>query len=137
MDISPFFVRRPIVAWVSAILVMLAGALDFWRLPVAQFPEIALPQVIVTASWPGASAQTMEDTVTQVIEQQISGIDGLLYMESTSDATGTASLAFTFVHGTDVDIAQVQNQNEECPHRGGIFVFRRGPECGPALYRAQ
>lgn len=93
MDISPFFVRRPIVAWVCAILVMLAGALAFWRLPVAQFPEIALPQAIVTASWPGASAQTMEDTVTQVIEQQIRGIDGLLYMESTSDATGTASLA--------------------------------------------
>ncbi len=105
MNISSFFIKRPIVAWVMAILVMLLGVFAFWRLPAAPFPEIALPQVIVTASWPGASAQTMEDTVTQIIEQQISGIDGLLYMESTSDSTGAASLSFTFEHGTDVDIA--------------------------------
>ncbi|WP_165072303.1 efflux RND transporter permease subunit [Desulfovibrio sp. ZJ200] len=109
---SDFFINRPIFAWVLAILVMLAGALSFWVLPVAQFPEIASPQVVVTASCPGASAKTMEDTVTQVIEQQISGIDGLMYMSSESDSTGTATLTFTFENGTDIDIAQVQIQNK-------------------------
>lgn len=112
MNISSFFIQRPIVSWVLSILVMLIGALSFWKMPVAQFPEIALPQVIVSASFPGASAQTMDDTVTQVIEQQISGVDGLLYMESASDSTGAATLTFTFEHGTDVDTAQVQIQNK-------------------------
>lgn len=91
---------------------MLADVAAFWRLPVAQFPEIALPQIVIAASYPGATARTMEDLVTQVIEQQISGIDGLLYMESISYSTGNANLSFTFEHGTDVDIAQVQIQNK-------------------------
>lgn len=112
MGVSDFFIKHPVVAWVMAILVMLAGAFSFWRLPVSQFPEIALPQIVVSASWPGASAKTMEDTVTQIIEQQISGVDGLLYMEANSDSTGNANIAFTFEHGTDVDIAQVQIQNK-------------------------
>jgi len=109
---SQFFIDRPVFAWVLAILVMMGGALSLKSLPVAQYPEIASPQVVVTARYPGASAKTMEDTVTQIIEQQISGIDGLLYMSSTSDSTGTASLNFTFETGTNVDIAQVQVQNK-------------------------
>ena len=102
---SSFFIDRPIFAWVLAILVMLAGGLAFTTLPVAQFPEIASPQVIVTARFPGASAATMESTVTQIIEQQISGIDHLIYMSSSSDSTGTATITFTFESGTNVDIA--------------------------------
>lgn len=107
-----FLIKHPILAWVMAILVMLAGAFSFWRLPVSQFPEIALPQIVVSASWPGASAKTMEDPVTQIIEQQISGVDGRLYMEANSDSTGNANIAFTFEHGTDVNIAKVQIQNK-------------------------
>ncbi|MBQ9407086.1 MAG: efflux RND transporter permease subunit [Desulfovibrio sp.] len=109
---SDFFISRPIFTWVLAIIVMLVGGFSFVALPVAQFPEIASPQVVVTAKFPGASARSMEDTVTQVIEQQISGIDGLLYMASESDATGTSTLTFTFANGTDIDIAQVQIQNK-------------------------
>lgn len=109
---SSFFIDRPIFAWVLAILVMLAGGLAFTTLPVAQFPEIASPQVIVTARFPGASAATMESTVTQIIEQQISGIDHLIYMSSSSDSTGTSTITFTFESGTNVDIAQVQVQNK-------------------------
>ncbi|MBQ7738769.1 MAG: efflux RND transporter permease subunit, partial [Desulfovibrionaceae bacterium] len=109
---SDFFIGRPIFAWVLAIVVMLVGGLSFMALPVAQFPEIAPPQVVVTAKFPGASAKTMEDTVTQIIEQQISGIDGLIYMASESDATGTSTLTFTFANGTDIDIAQVQIHNK-------------------------
>jgi len=109
---SQFFIDRPIFAWVLAILVMLAGALSLATLPVAQYPEIASPQVIVTAKYPGASAKTMEATVTQIIEQQISGIDGLIYLSSQSDSNGTATITFTFENGTNVDIAQVQVQNK-------------------------
>jgi len=109
---SQFFIERPIFAWVLTILVMLAGGLSFSALPVAQYPEIASPQVVVKAIYPGASAKTMEDTVTQIIEQQVTGIDGLLYMASSSDSTGTASITFTFANGINVDIAQVQVQNK-------------------------
>ncbi|MDL2279262.1 efflux RND transporter permease subunit [Desulfovibrio sp. OttesenSCG-928-G11] len=109
---SRFFIDRPIFAWVLAILVMMAGALSLFVLPVAQYPEIASPQVTVTAKYPGASAKTIEETVTQVIEQQISGIDKLLYMSSISDSTGQATITFTFENGTNVDIAQVQVQNK-------------------------
>jgi multidrug efflux pump len=109
---SRFFIERPIFAWVLAILVMMAGALSLVKLPVAQYPEIASPQVTVTAKYPGASAKTVDETVTQVIEQQISGIDHLLYMSSVSDSTGTATITFTFENGADIDIAQVQVQNK-------------------------
>ncbi|HEX7798737.1 MAG TPA: efflux RND transporter permease subunit, partial [Asticcacaulis sp.] len=110
--LSRFFIDRPIFAWVVAIVIMLAGALAILRLPVEQYPDIALPQVTVSASYPGASAKTVEDSVTQVIEQSMKGLDGLQYMSATSTSTGGASLTLTFKSGTDPDIAQVQVQNK-------------------------
>ncbi|MDI7776660.1 efflux RND transporter permease subunit [Asticcacaulis sp. EMRT-3] len=110
--LSRFFIDRPIFAWVVAIVIMLAGALSIMRLPVEQYPDIALPQVTVSASYPGASAKTVEDSVTQIIEQSMKGLDGLQYMSATSTATGGASLTLTFKSGTDPDIAQVQVQNK-------------------------
>ena len=89
--LSRFFIDRPIFAWVVAIVIMLAGALAIRTLPIAQYPEIALPQVSVSANYPGASAKTVEDSVTQVIEQKMKGLDGLDYMSSTSDSSGSAT----------------------------------------------
>ncbi|WP_374592361.1 efflux RND transporter permease subunit [Aquabacterium sp.] len=109
---SRFFIDRPIFAWVIAIVIMLAGALAIDTLPVSQYPSIAPPQISVNATYPGASAKTLEDTVTQVIEQQMKGLDGLTYMSSTSDSTGSASVTLTFKAGTNPDIAQVQVQNK-------------------------
>ncbi len=107
-----FFIDRPIFAWVIAIIIMVAGGLAIRSLPIAQYPSIAPPAVAVTANYPGASAQTLQDTVTQVIEQKMQGIDNLLYMSSTSDSTGSLTLTLTFANGTDPDIAQVQVQNK-------------------------
>jgi multidrug efflux pump len=107
-----FFIDRPVFAWVLAIVVMLAGVLAIRTLPVAQYPKIAPPEIQISASYPGASAKTLEDTVTQVIEQKMKGLDGLLYMASTSDQTGQVSIKLTFSAGTDPDIAQVQVQNK-------------------------
>ncbi len=107
-----FFIDRPIFAWVIAILIMLAGALSILSLPVSQYPSIAPPQITITATYPGASAKAMEDTVTQVVEQQMKGLDGLRYMASTSNSTGTASINLTFNNGTDPDVAQMQVQNK-------------------------
>ncbi len=109
---ASFFIDRPIFAWVIAILIMMAGALSLYTLPVAQYPNIAPPEISVTAIFPGASAKTLEDTVTQVIEQQMKGIDNLNYMYSTSDSTGQAVVTLSFTAGTNVDIAQVQVQNK-------------------------
>ncbi|MCQ8878660.1 efflux RND transporter permease subunit [Pseudoalteromonas shioyasakiensis] len=109
---SRFFIDRPIFAWVLAIVVMLAGVLAVRGLPVAQYPSIAPPAISIQASYPGASAQTLEDTVTQVIEQKMKGLDGLLYMSSTSESNGSATLTLTFDADTDPDIAQVQVQNK-------------------------
>ena len=110
--LSRFFIDRPIFAWVIALVIMLAGGLAVFSLPVAQYPNIALPQVTVSANYPGASAQTMEDAVTQIIEQKMKGLDGLLYMSATSDSSGSAQVTLTFKAGTDPDIAQVQVQNK-------------------------
>ena len=110
--LSRFFIDRPIFAWVVAIVIMLAGGLAIGNLPVAQYPDIALPQISVAANYPGASAKTVEDSVTQVIEQKMKGLDGLEYMSSTSDSSGSASVTLTFKAGTDIDIAQVQVQNK-------------------------
>ncbi len=107
-----FFINRPIFAWVIAILVMLAGLLSIKTLPVSQYPAIAPPQIAINATYPGASAQTVQDTVTQVIEQKLNGIDNLIYMSSTSDSSGAVSITLTFKAGTDPNIAQVQVQNK-------------------------
>ena len=109
---SKFFIDRPIFAWVIAIIIMLAGALAIMKLPIAQYPTIAPPAIQISANYPGADAKTVQDTVTQVIEQNMNGIDGLLYMSSTSDSSGTVQITITFDSGTDADIAQVQVQNK-------------------------
>ncbi|MBK9702510.1 MAG: efflux RND transporter permease subunit [Betaproteobacteria bacterium] len=107
-----FFIDRPIFAWVIAIVIMLAGALSIMRLPVSQYPPIAPPAIVINAFYPGASAKTVEDSVTQVIEQKMTGLDRLLYMSSSSDSYGRASVTLTFDAGTNPDIAQVQVQNK-------------------------
>ncbi|MFZ5797229.1 MAG: efflux RND transporter permease subunit [Thermodesulfobacteriota bacterium] len=107
-----FFINRPIFAWVIAIIVMLAGLLAIKTLPVSQYPPIAPPQITINAMYPGASAQTVQDTVTQVIEQKMNGIDNLIYMSSTSDSAGAVSINLTFKAGTDPNMAQVQVQNK-------------------------
>ncbi|PPU14060.1 efflux RND transporter permease subunit [Xanthomonas arboricola] len=107
-----FFIDRPIFAWVLAIIVMLAGILSIATLPIAQYPSIAPPAVAITANYPGASAQTLEDTVTQVIEQKMKGLDHLSYMASTSESSGAVTITLTFDNGTDPDTAQVQVQNK-------------------------
>ena len=109
---SAFFIDRPIFAWVLAIIVMLAGVLSIRALPVMQYPDIAPPVIGIYVTYPGASASTLENTVTQVIEQNMKALDGLLYMSSSSDNSGQASLSITFEPGTNPDIAQVQVQNK-------------------------
>ena len=107
-----FFIDRPIFAWVIAILLMLAGVLSISSLPVSQYPNIAPPSVVISAVYPGASAKTMEDSVTQVIEQRMTGLDHLRYISSTSDSFGNAQITLTFNSEADPDIAQVQVQNK-------------------------
>jgi multidrug efflux pump len=107
-----FFINRPIFAWVIAIMIMLTGLLAIKTLPVSQYPPIAPPQITINATYPGASAQTVQDTVTQVVEQKLNGIDNLIYMSSTSDSAGAVAINLTFKAGTDPNIAQVQVQNK-------------------------
>jgi multidrug efflux pump len=109
---SRFFIDRPIFAWVVAIIIMMFGLVAITRLPISRYPNIAPPSVQITASYPGASAQTVEDSVTQIIEQNMTGLDGLIYMVSTSDNNGNVSIVLTFASGTNADIAQVQAQNK-------------------------
>ena len=128
-----FFIDRPIFAWVIAIMIMLAGLLAIKTLPVSQYPPIAPPQITINAVYPGASAQTVQDTVTQVVEQKLNGIDNLIYMSSTSDSAGAVAINLTFKAGTDPNIAQVQVQNKlqlatpllpQVVQRGGISVVK-------------
>ncbi|TPG20043.1 efflux RND transporter permease subunit [Sphingomonas koreensis] len=109
---SRYFIDRPIFAWVIAIILMLAGGLAIRSLPIAQFPDIAAPKVTINTLYPGADAQTLENTTTQIIEQQMKGIDHLRYFSSTSDSAGNLAITLTFEQGTDPDIAQVQVQNK-------------------------
>lgn len=109
---SRFFIHRPIFAWVIALLIMLVGVLAIKNLPIEQYPRIAPPTVTVNAVYPGADAQTIENTVTQVIEQQMKGLDGLMYMSSSSSSSGSASVTLTFDNSVNPDTAQVQVQNK-------------------------
>jgi hydrophobe/amphiphile efflux-1 (HAE1) family protein len=107
-----FFIDRPVFAWVVSILIMVLGGLSITKLPVAQYPNVAPPSISVTANYAGASAETLQETVTSVIEQQLNGIDNLLYMSSGSDASGLATVTLFFLPGTNPDVAQVQVQNK-------------------------
>jgi len=107
-----FFIDRPIFAWVIAIVIMLAGAISVSKLPISQYPEIAPPSVRITTKYPGASAATIENSVTQIIEQSMTGLDNFLYMKSESSSSGNVTITLTFDAGTDPDIAQVQVQNK-------------------------
>ncbi|BFM36055.1 efflux RND transporter permease subunit [Acinetobacter towneri] len=107
-----FFIHRPIFAWVISLVIMLAGIITLTNMPIAQYPTIAPPTVTIAATYPGASAETVENTVTQIIEQQMNGLDGLRYISSTSAGNGAASITLNFEQGIDPDIAQVQVQNK-------------------------
>ncbi|RAT13940.1 MULTISPECIES: efflux RND transporter permease subunit [Lonsdalea] len=109
---SRFFVRRPVFAWVIAILIMMAGLMSIRTLPVAQYPDVAPPSVRINATYTGASAETLENSVTQIIEQQLTGLDNLLYFTSTSSSDGEVDIEVTFAQGTNADTAQVQVQNK-------------------------
>ena len=109
---AKFFIDRPVFAWVVSILIMLAGALAITKLPIAQYPDIAPPSISITATYPGADSVTLQNTVTAVIEQQMNGLDGLLYISSASQSSGQTVITLNFQPGTDADIAQVQVQNK-------------------------
>jgi len=132
---AQFFIDRPIFAWVISIVIMLAGALSISTLPLEQYPDIAPPRVTITATYTGASAETVENSVTQLIEQQLKGIDNLLYMDSVSDQSGRSRTTLTFSPGTNIDVAQVQVQNKlqsamnrlpEAVKSRGVFVNKGG-----------
>ncbi|MGN6702499.1 MAG: efflux RND transporter permease subunit, partial [Burkholderiaceae bacterium] len=108
---AKFFIDRPIFAWVIALFIMIAGALSITALPISQYPNIAPPTIVISATYPGASAQTLDDSVTSLIEQELNGADGLLYVESQSQSNGTVSITATFSQDTNPDLAAVDVQN--------------------------
>ena len=108
---AQFFINRPIFAWVIALFVMVVGVLSITQLPVAQYPPVAPPSVVVSATYPGASAQTLEDSVLSVIEQEMNGSPGLIYMEAVAQANGSGNLTLSFEPGTNPSLAQVDVQN--------------------------
>ena len=112
MGLSKFFIDRPVFAWVIAVVVMLAGGIAAFSLPIEQYPTIAPPAVVISATYPGADSESLQNSVTQVIEQQLTGLDNLLYFSSSSNADGTVQITATFAPGTSPDIAQVQVQNK-------------------------
>ena len=110
--IANFFVNRPIFAWVISLIIIIAGTLSLYKLPLEQYPDIAPPQINIGTSYSGASAQTVENSVTQIIEQQLTGLDGMIYFSSSSSSSGNSRVSVTFEQGTDPDVAQVQVQNK-------------------------
>src|SRR5688572_15784921 len=108
---AQFFIDRPIFAWVIALFIIVLGGVAVKQLPIAQYPTVAPPAITVTATYPGASAQTLEDSVISVIEQEMNGSPGLIYMESVSESSGSGTLTLTFESGTDPALAQVDVQN--------------------------
>jgi HAE1 family hydrophobic/amphiphilic exporter-1 len=131
--LSRFFLKRPVFAWVIAIILMVAGGLAIHTLPVSQYPPIAPPSIAITAFYPGASAETVENSVTQIIEQKMTGFDTMLYLTATSDSSGNARIELTFAPGTDPDLAWAQVQNKlqlamaslpEVVQRQGVAVIK-------------
>src|SRR6478672_7720189 len=108
---AKFFIDRPIFAWVIALFVLVLGGVSITKLPIAQYPPVAPPSIVLTATYPGASAQTLEDSVISVVEQEMNGSPGLIYMESVSQANGVGQITLTFESGTDANLAQVDVQN--------------------------
>src|SRR5574343_1738187 len=108
---AKFFIERPIFAWVIALFVMVLGGVAIQQLPIAQYPPVAPPSIIVSATYPGASAQTLEDSVLSIIEREMNGSPGLIYMESVAQANGTGQITISFEPGTNADLAQVDVQN--------------------------
>ena len=132
---AQFFIDRPIFAWVLSIVVMLAGLMSIRTLPLEQYPDIAPPRVSIVSTYTGASAKTVEDSVTQVIEQQMTGVDNLLYIQGTSNSSGVSRIQLTFSPGTNIDVAQMQVQNKLQPAMArlpqqvqtrGVFVIKGG-----------
>jgi hydrophobe/amphiphile efflux-1 (HAE1) family protein len=132
---AQFFIGRPVFAWVLSIIVMLAGLMSIRNLPLEQYPDIAPPRVSIGSMYTGASAKTVEDSVTQIIEQRMTGLDNLLYMQSTSNSSGQSRITLTFAPGTDIDVAQMQVQNKLQPAMArlpqqvqsrGVFVTKGG-----------
>ena len=113
--LSKFFLDRPVFAWVIAIFIMLLGAMSIYNLPIAQYPNLAPPSIAIIATYPGASAETVENSVTQAIEQKLTGLDGMLYLSSTSDSAGNSRIEVVFKPGTDPDIAWTKVQNRIQP----------------------
>ncbi|MCX5805851.1 MAG: efflux RND transporter permease subunit [Proteobacteria bacterium] len=132
--LSKFFLDRPVFAWVIAIIIMLVGALAIYNLPISQYPPIAPPSIYITTSYPGASAATVENSVTQIIEQKMTGLDKMLYLSSTSDSAGTSRVELTFAPGTDPDLAwsKVQNKLQLAMASLPEVVQRRGVTVGKA-----
>src|SRR5512137_3000814 len=126
--LSRFFLDRPVFAWVIAIMTMVLGCLAIYELPIAQYPPIAPPSIRIGSLYTGASAETVENSVTQIIEQQMTGLDRMLYMSSSSDSAGTSGIELTFSPGTDPDLAwaKVQNKLQLAMARLPDQVQRRG-----------
>ena len=148
--LSRFFLKRPVFAWVIAIILMVAGGLAIYKLPISQYPPIAPPSIAITAFYPGASAETVENSVTQIIEQKMTGFDKMLYLSATSDSSGSSRVELTFAPGTDPDLAWAQVQNKlqlamaslpEVVQRQGVKVSKIHPELpddrGPDLGRRE
>src|SRR5574344_2551488 len=131
--IANFFIFRPIFAWVISLIITIAGIVSLYVLPVEQYPDITPPQINISSTYTGASAQTVENSVTQIIEQQLTGLDGMMYFSSSSNSSGSSRIKVTFKQGTNADIAQVQVQNKveqilsrlpEDVQRQGVRVFK-------------
>jgi multidrug efflux pump subunit AcrB len=132
--LSKFFLERPVFAWVIAIVIMLVGALAIYGLPISQYPPIAPPSIYVQSYYPGASAETVENSVTQIIEQKMTGLDKMLYLSATSDSSGNSRIELTFAPGTDPDLAwaKVQNKLQLAMASLPEVVQRRGVTVGKA-----
>src|SRR6202162_1347533 len=137
MNLSHFFIERPIFAAVLSVFIILIGGAAYFTLPVAQYPEIAPPTIVISATYPGASAEVVSDTVATPLEQQINGVEHMLYMSSQATADGNLQLTVTFALGTDLDIAQVLVQNRvaiaqpqlpEVVQRLGVTVKKNSPD---------